>query len=914
MKTLLSLPQNLARCFHDVETERGRDQYFVTSDPEGGRVGSGGGTNWLLAQCHKDECPDRDFMDWLQGEKRILMHAGGQSRRLPAYAPLGKVLTPVPIFRWARGQRLGQTLLDLQLPLYRRIIEKAPEGLNTLIASGDVLIRAGRLQAIPQADVVCYGLWADPERASHHGVFVMRRSSPQRLECMLQKPSPQRIGDLMQEHLVLMDIGVWLLNARAVSLLMQKSTAPDGSVSNYDLYSQFGTALGDHPTSPDPELSSLTVAILPLPDGEFYHFGTSREMIDSTLRVQNIVTDQQSIYHLGVKPHPSLFMQNAHMDAELTSANRNVWVENSCVPETWTLTQDHVITGVPVNGWTISLPPGQCVDVSPWGETDYVLRPYKMDDTFASEEQTRPQFPVTGSIEDMGLMLQYMISGQGDKGRALYEQAPKVSATDIGNKANIMRLKAQRMAFVKENLPKLAANHRRSVFYQTNLNDTAHLFAEMDLPLPAPIGDDAPLMKRISDHMFRSQLLSLKGQDGAGEAAKAFGLLRGGLIKNMTEMKQRPRCSVLSDQIVWGRSPVRIDMAGGWTDTPPHSLTSGGNVVNVAVELNGQPPLQAYIKSRPTPDIVLRSIDLSASELVTTYEQLQDFAQVGSPFSIAKAALCLAGFAPQFSAERFATLEAQLKDFGCGIEVTQLSALPAGSGMGTSSILASTVLGAVNDFCDLGWDKAEICNRTLALEQLLTTGGGWQDQYGGTLHGLKLLRTQPGFDQTPTVHWLPDTLFTDPVYRPCHLLYYTGITRTAKRILAEIVRNMFLFDTRTMALLEEMKSHALELHQAIQSGNFEEMGRLVARSWRQNQALDQGTNPPEVQSIIAKVEDLCLGLKLPGAGGGGFLYVVAKDAEAAALIRQRLTQDPPNRRARFVDMSLSTQGLQISRS
>ena len=76
-----------------------------------------------------------------------------------------------------------------------------------------------------------------------------------------------------------------------------------------------------------------------------------------------------------------------------------------------------------------------------------------------------------------------------------------------------------------------------------------------------------------------------------------------------------------------------------------------------------------------------------------------------------------------------------------------LSAIPAGSGLGTSSILASTVLGSLNDFCGLGWDKNEIGRRTLVLEQLLTTGGGWQDQFGGLLAGVKLLQTQRGFDR-----------------------------------------------------------------------------------------------------------------------------------------------------------------------
>jgi len=54
--------------------------------------------------------------------------------------------------------------------------------------------------------------------------------------------------------------------------------------------------------------------------------------------------------------------------------------------------------------------------------------------------------------------------------------------------------------------------------------------------------------------------------------------------------------NVYPDQIVWGRSPVRIDLAGGWTDTPPYCLMEGGSVVNMAIELNGQPPIQVYAK------------------------------------------------------------------------------------------------------------------------------------------------------------------------------------------------------------------------------------------------------------------------------------------------------------------------------
>ena len=298
-------------------------------------------------------------------------------------------------------------------------------------------------------------------------------------------------------------------------------------------------------------------------------------------------------------------------------------------------------------------------------------------------------------------------------------------------------------------------------------------------------------------------------------------------------------------------------------------------------------------------------------EVVETYEQLAAYNQVGSPFSIPKAALVLAGFLPGFSQETFPSLRAQLETFGCGIELTLLSAIPAGSGLGTSSILASTVLGAVSDFCSLAWDKNEIGRRTLVLEQLLTTGGGWQDQFGGVLGGVKLLDTQRGFDQNPRVRWLPDAVFTQPEYAQCHLLYYTG---TAKKILAEIVRRMFVNHRQQLLQLREMKAHSVDMYEALQRQDFMAVGQLIRKTWAQNQRIDSGTNPDSVRSITNLVDDLCLGYKLPGAGGGGYLYMVAKDPEAAARIKQVLNARQPNANARFVDMTLSKTGLQVSRS
>lgn len=861
MKKLLSLPPNLVEAFHEV-TGLSHEEYFCTCDPIGHRLGSGGGTAWLLQESWRDECGERSndtpvaesdssFFEWLAREKRILIHAGGQSKRLPSYAVSGKVLMPLPVFRWERGQRLSQDLMSVQLPLYEKIMAMAPDNIHTMVVSGDVLIRATQpLQPIPEADVVCYGLWLDASVAKNHGVFISSRRSPSVLKQMLQKPSVQTLTELQKDHFYLTDIGVWLLSDKAVKLLIARSGGCE-----YDLYAEFGCALGTDPTKPDSEISELKVVIVPLAGGEFYHFGTSREMISSTLRLQNLVNDQREIMHLNRKPHPSIFVQNAVMEIPFTEENSNIWIENSHVGRRWHLTHDHVITGVPENDWEISLAPGECIDVVPVGEKDYEVRRYRIDEPLNSNE--------------------------------------------LAERANLRRLFDQRRVFRKQNWTALAKNWNHSVFYQLDLADAAEQFKSEKIPLPPALPDDAPLMTRIHDAMFR------------GDSDKAFALLREGLISApcVAVAQQQTSLCVANDQIVWGRSPVRIDIAGGWTDTPPYCLMEGGNVMNFAIELNGQPPLQVFVKPSKEYYIVLRSIDLGAMEVVETTEQLKDFMHVGSPFSIPKAALVLAGFGVGET-----ELKSQLEAFGSGIELTLLSAVPAGSGLGTSSILAATVLGALNDFCGLGWDKNEIGHRTLMLEQMLTTGGGWQDQFGGVLGGVKLLQTGRGFEQNPSVRWLPNDLWTQPEYRACHLLYYTGITRTAKHILAEIVRRMFLNDNAELRLLREMKAHTMEMYEAIQQNDFQRMGLLMRKTWQQNQTLDSGTNPPAIAALTELIDDLCLGYKLPGAGGGGYLYMIAKDPEAAVRIRQILTEHRHNKNARFVEMSLSTTGLQISRS
>jgi galactokinase/mevalonate kinase-like predicted kinase len=164
------------------------------------------------------------------------------------------------------------------------------------------------------------------------------------------------------------------------------------------------------------------------------------------------------------------------------------------------------------------------------------------------------------------------------------------------------------------------------------------------------------------------------------------------------------------------------------------------------------------------------------------------------------------------------------------------------------------------------------------------------------------------------VKWLSDTLFTKPAFTDSILLYYTGITRVAKTILGDIVRGMFLNSSGRLSVLHEIREHGKNTFEALQHNDFKKLGEMVKKSWKLNQQLDCGTNTPEIQKITDRIARYVYGMKLLGAGGGGYMLIIAKDPGAAVEIRKTLEADPPNRRARFVALKLSSEGMLISRS
>ena len=91
----------------------------------------------------------------------------------------------------------------------------------------------------------------------------------------------------------------------------------------------------------------------------------------------------------------------------------------------------------------------------------------------------------------------------------------------------------------------------------------------------------------------------------------------------------------------------------------------------------------------------------------------------------------------------------------------------------------------------------------------------------------------------------------------------------AKRILQEIVRGIFLNSAATLQTIGQIARNAERAARAVQWNHYDGLAACLRESWRLNQALDPGTNPPAVQQILDPIRDYMVGGKLLGAGGGG---------------------------------------------
>jgi galactokinase/mevalonate kinase-like predicted kinase len=352
-------------------------------------------------------------------------------------------------------------------------------------------------------------------------------------------------------------------------------------------------------------------------------------------------------------------------------------------------------------------------------------------------------------------------------------------------------------------------------------------------------------------------------------------------------------------------APPRIDLGGGWSDTPPFCFDWGGTVLNCALEIDGRYPIETEIRRIDEPVIRCYADTGAAMAEYRTREELLQACEPGSVFSIPRAALQLHGL-PAGDLP----LGATLTELGGGLEIRCRVQLPIGSGLGTSSILAATVVKALAVISGRTLGDHALSEAVMQLEQLMTTGGGWQDQAGGIFPGAKLLITGPGSRQrirVQPVDWSPER---QAEFSQLLVLYNTGIQRMAKDLLRQVVSRYLARETATIQVLHSIKTLAVEMSYAMVEGDWKHLGGLLDRHWQLNQVLDPHTANAPINAILNRARPFIHGAKLAGAGGGGFLMLLARDKQAAVALQKALLLDAPASSG-MVNYRIAEEGMRI---
>ena len=393
---------------------------LVVADPEGKRVGSGGSTIFCLIEvinrevaarrAAKAPVPPADAI--LSSQRVLIVHAGGDSRRLPAYGPCGKIFIPVS---GDSNAAFGAALFDRLMPDFLAFASNAAGSGQIIVTAGDALVLFDPSKIrFDQPGLTAVTCPATPEAASKHGVFCSQADG--RVSLYLQKPSPaeqRRVGAINRFGQSLLDLGIMSFDTRLAMALFKAfgiKPAADGTLVwpessrrdvlqlGVDFYREICCAMGDAATPQHhaaqargagskwseaglrrifKSLSGIPFHISVVPRARFLHFGTTRQLITSGAELR-----QHD--HGAASPSAPLSVNNEILPGcEITGAN--AWVEGCRIAAPLQLAGNNVVIGIEVNE-ALSMPENSCIDVlqgkNRKGEKVWFVRCHGIADTF----------------------------------------------------------------------------------------------------------------------------------------------------------------------------------------------------------------------------------------------------------------------------------------------------------------------------------------------------------------------------------------------------------------------------------------------------------------------------------------------------------------------------------------------------
>ena len=896
-----------------------RTHFAVIPDEGGVRVGSGGATLSVIKYIKERE-------QTLDGLRILVIHSGGDSKRVPQYSALGKLFSPVPR-QLPDGRR--STLFDEFLVGMASVPSRIRSGM--LLLSGDVLLLFNPLQIdYSGAGAAAISFKEDVQTGKNHGVFLSGDNGNVRK--FLHKQTVETLtacGAVNDRGCVDIDTGAVIFSPAMLESLYSLISTEESyrsfvnSTVRLSLYGDFLYPLAEDSTleqfyleKPEgkfcAELTQARTAVwnalrpyrmklLRLAPAKFIHFGTTREI----LKLMNEGIADYEALGWNKKVFSSISDDTAGYNSVLSGAaqiGQNCYLETSYVHSAAKVGDNVVLSYIDIHDETV--PSDVVIHGLKQKDGKFVARiygvgdnpkentlfgkPLELPDLWEDENHTlwtAKLYPVCDTITEAvaaALNVYALAHGSGDL--QAWQSAKRKSLCSGFNEADADAI--------------IAWDRRMEELVR--MDEIAKLIRAGK---PAEMGKallNAKSLTKIQKNWLENQLkkadfstqmrlyyylgVALGDQN---YIAECFKTIQSGIVEAaLGKLQYNENAKIVKDSHIV-KLPLRVNFGGGWTDTPPHCLERGGTVLNAAILLDGECPVEVRLEKIREKKIVFDSRDMDVHGEFDTIAPLQATGDPYDPFALQKACLLACGILPRTGGDLGQILDRLGGGFVMHSEVTNV---PKGSGLGTSSILAATCVKCVFEFMGIAYTEDDLYSHVLAMEQIMSTGGGWQDQVGGATNGIKYITSQPGLYQQLSVEHveLSEQTWQELNQRFC--LIYTGQRRLARNLLRDVVGRYVGNNPESLQALAEIRKISDNMRLALEQGDVDRFAKLLDDHWEQSKHIDAGSTNTLIDQIFLSIEDLLDGKMICGAGGGGFLQVMLKKGVSKETVHNRLKE------------------------
>lgn len=313
--------------------------------------------------------------------------------------------------------------------------------------------------------------------------------------------------------------------------------------------------------------------------------------------------------------------------------------------------------------------------------------------------------------------------------------------------------------------------------------------------------------------------------------------------------------------IVRARSPLRISFGGGGTDVSPYPEERGGAVLSATINKYAYASLVPHGNG----EIHVQSLDY---DVVAKYHVNGDLPYDGELDLVKAAVRCM--------------------EVDRGFSLFLHSDAPPGSGLGSSSTVVVTLIGAMAHWLRRPMTNYEIAQLSYRIErEELSIVGGKQDQYAAAFGGFNFIEF---LGSTVVVNPLriPPALVNELEYRL--LLCYTGRTRPSGRIVERQIQGYVGRRESVVKALDMTKEAAVALKNALLQGRLDDFGLQLHEGWELKKQFDSAITTPQIDEMYSEARRVgAVGGKILGAGGGGYLLLFC-EFDKKHLVARRLEE------------------------